>query len=102
MRRRPTEWREQATCWNNPDAELLLMDQSFQPGKGRPPRTTEDLARLGIRLYCDRCPVTAECLAYGMATRQPFGVFGGLTKFDRDRLRKEEEREMVAAAGSLA
>ena len=35
---------------------------------------------------CDRCPVQVECLAYAVATRQQYGVWGGRTQQELQRL----------------
>ena len=35
---------------------------------------------------CEKCPVKAECLAFGLANREPYGIFGGLSTRQRDRL----------------
>lgn len=35
---------------------------------------------------CDSCPVEAECLRWALATRQSFGVMGGKTPTERDRM----------------
>lgn len=48
-------------------------------------------ARAGLttraKAICARCPVISECLAYALATRQDYGVWGGAT---------EQERQMMA------
>ena len=38
-----------------------------------------------IRSFCDRCPVRAECLTYGLGETE--GVWGGLTRMQRRALR---------------
>jgi len=32
---------------------------------------------------CRGCPVVGECLAWALATREPWGVWGGLTPLER-------------------
>lgn len=40
---------------------------------------------------CAGCPVLAECREYGMT--QPEGIWGGLTRSDRARVRQQQARE---------
>lgn len=35
---------------------------------------------------CGRCPARQECLAWALATRQPYGIWGGLNANQRTRL----------------
>ncbi|MFI7691817.1 WhiB family transcriptional regulator [Nonomuraea sp. NPDC049655] len=35
---------------------------------------------------CHACPARAACLAYALAEDIPFGIFGGLTPAERQRL----------------
>ena len=35
---------------------------------------------------CDRCPVRQACLDCALATREPFGIWGGLTEQERRSL----------------
>lgn len=44
--------------------------------------------RKAARELCNRCPVRLECLAAAMKTRQPYGVWGGLTEPERRKLRR--------------
>ena len=38
------------------------------------------------RAICRACPVVVECLAFAIANRQPYGVWGGLTTPERDQI----------------
>lgn len=38
------------------------------------------------KAVCRSCPVVAACAAYAIKTREPFGVWGGLTPEERRRL----------------
>ena len=56
------------------------------------------------KAICAECPVAGACLEYAIATRQPDGVWGGLTGVERHRLirrrqklAREEGRETSAA-----
>ncbi len=40
------------------------------------------------KAVCASCPVRPECLRFAMTTRQPHGIWGGLTEHERARLRR--------------
>lgn len=40
------------------------------------------------KTICRRCPVQAPCLQWAMDAREPYGIWGGLTEQERERLRK--------------
>lgn len=69
------DWRDHAACVYV-DAEL------FFPEKGR-----IDMARAARRI-CAGCPVTAECLDWAQEHEKDYGVYGGLTPEERQRLRQ--------------
>lgn len=51
------------------------------------------------RLCNTVCPVTSECLEYAMAVEQPsfrFGVWGGMSPRQRDKLAQQRRRETAA------
>jgi WhiB family redox-sensing transcriptional regulator len=41
--------------------------------------------------FCERCPVRAKCLEYALLNREQFGMFGGLTPKQRQKLTKRKE-----------
>ena len=54
----------------------------FSPESERGPRrrARENAAKL----YCQRCPVLAECLQHALRVKEPYGVWGGLTPSERE------------------
>ncbi|MFC4950728.1 WhiB family transcriptional regulator [Pseudonocardia sp. GCM10023141] len=54
------------------------------------------------KAVCARCPVTAECLGWALASGQDSGVWGGLTDAERRdlRARRAASGRQRAAAGS--
>lgn len=42
------------------------------------------------RNLCARCPVRQKCLDYAMANDEEFGVWGGLSPSERDRLKRQK------------
>lgn len=79
-------WTSRAACADHPDVEVVATD-STSIGK-RPKAWMWPILRL-----CDRCPVTAECLAYGQATKSD-GVWGGVLL--------ERGKRVVAAGNARA
>jgi WhiB family transcriptional regulator, redox-sensing transcriptional regulator len=68
-------WFEQAACaGTDPDA--------WYPAKGEASRAAKRV--------CARCPVTAECLDYALATNQTHGIWGGLSVMQRRRLARKD------------
>jgi WhiB family redox-sensing transcriptional regulator len=67
-------WRQAAACRGMDPKEA---DRLFFTA-GPPPQEA-------VR-KCGGCPVRQDCQAYGLAGREEYGVFGGLSPSDRDRL----------------
>jgi WhiB family redox-sensing transcriptional regulator len=69
----PADWRERAACRRpGVDPEWFFPEQG---GTTRP-----------AKRICQQCPVRVDCLDYAIATRQQFGVWGGLSERERRRL----------------
>lgn len=47
---------------------------------------------------CDQCPVRAECLTLYM--NEEFGIFGGMTGYQRSLLTKKKHRKRCVGCGS--
>jgi len=55
------------------------------------------------KAVCAACPVSEACLEYAIATRQPDGVWGGLTSVERHRLvRRRQKTAREQREGSSA
>jgi WhiB family transcriptional regulator, redox-sensing transcriptional regulator len=70
------EWRERAACLPYPAVLFFGLDDSETPAERR---AREDEAK-GI---CSICDVRRECLDYALATKEPYGIWGGLTEIER-------------------
>ena len=66
-------WRDNALCAQT-DPEVFFPDrgQSNAPAKR----------------ICARCEVRAECRDHALSAREPFGVWGGTSEKDRQRMRR--------------
>ncbi|MCU1601797.1 MAG: putative WhiB-family transcriptional regulator [Frankiales bacterium] len=72
------DWQEQGACVTT-DTELF-----FHPDNERGPR--REAREAEAKAVCARCPVLAQCRAYALATREPFGVWGGLSEPEREAI----------------
>ena len=72
------EWQEEGACR---DAETALF---FHPQNERGlSRVRRDRAAKSV---CSRCDVRLECADYAIRAREPYGVWGGLTEEERERI----------------
>lgn len=70
----PPAWTEQARC-------AQVDPEIFFPAKGGSLRPA--------RAVCERCPVQAECFDYSIANGEKYGIWGGISEFDRRKLRRK-------------
>lgn len=87
-------WLDRAKC-RHPAARDVHHPTIRRPDA----RTAEpDDAYSEARLWCRWCPVTRDCLDYAMDVERTFGrssrygMYGGMTPGQRDRLHQEEQR----------
>lgn len=59
------------------DPELFYADQAD------PMKTAK-----AVTICLTQCPITSECLAHALATKEPYGVWGGLTSAERQNLKR--------------
>lgn len=76
---RSAEWRSRAACRG-------LATSLWFPAVEQSTRTDGD--GHAARLVCGGCPVRGECLDYALETRQPFGIWGGLSVRARRQLNR--------------
>lgn len=70
------EWRERAACLTYPAVLFFGLDDSETPVERR---IREDEAKR----ICSTCDVRSECLDYALQTKEPYGIWGGLTELER-------------------
>ena len=67
--------------------------EAFYPPRGEHATIQTRLAKE----LCKACPVKTECLNYALIAREPYGIWGGLTTEDREKLLRSQRR-----SGSLS
>lgn len=70
------EWRQRAACLEYPAVLFFGLDDSETPVERR---IREDEAKR----ICSTCDVRRECLDYALETKEPYGIWGGLTEIER-------------------
>ena len=70
------EWRERAACLEYPAVLFFGLDDSETPAERR---SREDTAKR----VCFGCEVRQDCLQYALSTKEPYGIWGGLTEIER-------------------
>ncbi len=91
---RVRDWQVHAACRSLDNTYFFDLEGERPPARDR----REALAKA----VCRNCPVIAQCREYALAASEPYGVWGGLSKNDRDRItrRTELRRDDVPATGS--
>lgn len=85
-----TDWQDEAACRGS-DTSVFFPASEADAGEAK--------------AVCATCPVAEACLEYAISTRQPDGVWGGLTPTERHRLirrRQKAARKARAAAAADA
>lgn len=70
------DWQLRAAC-RRMDSQFF-----FHPdGERGPAREQREACAKAV---CRSCPVVRECRAHALAVRAPYGIWGGLSRLDRD------------------
>lgn len=72
------DWQRMGLCRGRDSAQFFHPDGERGASRGR--RET------AAKAVCRACPVRAECAAQALATREPYGVWGGFSEAERLRL----------------
>ncbi|MGG7510924.1 WhiB family transcriptional regulator [Plantibacter sp. YIM 135249] len=67
----PADWMDDALCAQT-DPELFIVDQG---GSSKP-----------AKKVCRNCDVRVQCLEYALAHDEQWGIWGGLSRRQRNRL----------------
>jgi WhiB family redox-sensing transcriptional regulator len=57
------------------------------------PRERNDPEIGEAKRVCARCPVRDECLEYSLATKEEFGIWGGLDEWERRAILDRQQRQ---------
>ena len=72
-----TDWFDEADCR---DADTTLFFPVSESGAA------------AAKAICETCPVREACLEFAVDTRQPDGVWGGMTPIERHRLIRRRQK----------
>jgi WhiB family transcriptional regulator, redox-sensing transcriptional regulator len=72
------DWQRLGLCRGRDSAQFFHPDGERGASRGR--------REAAAKSVCRACPVRAECAAHALATREPYGVWGGFTEAERLRI----------------
>ncbi len=70
-------WLDWAIC-SSTDPDVFYPNQGESPARAK--------------LICRDCPVQSECLDWALRTNERFGVWGGKSDQEREKLRRKRQR----------
>jgi WhiB family redox-sensing transcriptional regulator len=70
------DWQLRAACRN--EGGIYFFHPSHERGMKKARREAR------AKAICRTCPVLAQCRRYALAAREPDGIWGGLSREDRD------------------
>lgn len=73
------DWQTRAAC-RGADANLFFAPTTLET------KEEKEIRETAAKMVCARCPVREACLDFALATREPHGIWGGLTESERRRL----------------
>lgn len=88
------DWRHRSNC-RDVD-RTLFFPVTDDDSEEEPP-----LADPTVKVICDACPVRTECLKYALDNRIDYGIFGGLTGYERGLIGKQRSRKRCPGCGSI-
>jgi WhiB family redox-sensing transcriptional regulator len=89
----PLLWQEDAAC---------LGKEDLFYGPSRESRTARISRERRAKQVCGICPVLAACARFALSTREPYGLWGGLTARERERVHTIARAQGEARAAALA
>ena len=81
------DWRHQSAC-KGLDTSLFFVDDGLN----------QDTPKA----ICATCRVREDCLEFAMANHEKYGIWGGLSVKERQRLRRRRNRERLIAERGVA
>jgi WhiB family redox-sensing transcriptional regulator len=74
-----TEWQQHGLCRAG-DAVIFFPPAHFEHKPERESREAK------AKAVCARCPVRLQCLEWALATREPYGIWGGCSESERKQI----------------
>jgi len=72
------EWQAQAACRGTDTSQFYHPENERGPSRVR--------REQAAKRVCANCPVIANCLRWALETREPYGVWGGLSVDEREQM----------------
>ena len=72
--------------------------EAFYPPRGEHASIQTRLAKV----LCEACPVQRECLTYALIAREPYGIWGGMTTEDREKLLRRQRKSGSVSSNSMS
>ena len=83
------EWQYDAAC-RNEDPEAFFHPDG-ERGQARARREAY------AKSVCATCPVIAQCAAHALSVREPYGIWGGMSEDDRERILANRKTKRLTA-----
>jgi WhiB family transcriptional regulator, redox-sensing transcriptional regulator len=103
------DWRQYGAC-RDTDKALFFPTPIQVDMKDEPPSTNDDpwpdtedeppYPSPEVKAICMRCPVASQCLQYALDNRVEFGIYGGMSGYQRSLLLKPLTRRRCPGCGS--
>jgi WhiB family transcriptional regulator, redox-sensing transcriptional regulator len=71
------EWQQDAACRGGDVSTFYHPDNERGVSRAR--------REMRAKAICATCPVKANCLAWALSTREPYGIWGGLSVEEREQ-----------------
>lgn len=78
----PEKWTEEALC-REVDPDLWYPENHADQGRN-------------AKMVCRRCPVRAACLEYALRHNEQYGIWGGLSRKQRDAVARQRRGQVAA------
>jgi WhiB family transcriptional regulator, redox-sensing transcriptional regulator len=72
------EWQMRGACRGLDSSTFFHPENERGPSRARRERAAKQV--------CATCPVTQSCLAWALRTREPYGVWGGMSTEERTQM----------------
>lgn len=89
------DWRHRSACRDYDRSLFFPVTDDDDETEEEPP-----LADPTVKVICDACPVRTECLKYALENHIEYGIFGGLTGYERSLIGKKRSRKRCPGCSS--